>query len=168
MVHPHSNMIRQVDNVEGNISSLAAQTGLQIPGKIDAARLNGFRTLKQSGIIQLEGTAEASPTGGPIMVGFHAPDMSLAELEEAIENDPQSSADPLNEQARRAYFVLGYLQTSGSGTGSNRTFSKRFQWSYIEGTSLAYFAYNTDLTTAIPATSQIKIFCEHLGVWLRD
>ncbi len=129
MAHPHSKMIRQVDNVEIDIASLAAQTGTLQAGKLDSARLNGFRSLRQSGIIQLDGTIRSSPTGGPLMVGINGPDQTLVELEEAIENDPQSSGDPLNEQARRPYFVLAYIPTGQPSDLMYARFRTNHKWS---------------------------------------
>ncbi len=121
----------------------------------------------QRGTIELNGTGAASGVAGPLMVGINGPNLTLAELEEAIENDPQSLDDPLNEQAGRFFAVLGFLHTGGDGINF-RDFSRRFKQSYIEGIGMTFFVYNTDLSTAVSASTQVKIFCEHLGVWLRD
>ncbi len=167
MAHPHSNLVNLYDNVEIDISSLAAVTGKFAQGKIDASRLMGFRSLMQQGNIVYESSAIV---GGPIMVGFTSAGLSLTELEEAIEADPQSSIDkPAIEQTARPFFVLGFLEAVAKASVSSiRSFSKKFKWSYPESSSLEYFAYNTDLSTAIGASTQIKIFCKHVGVWLRD
>ncbi len=169
MAHPHSNLVRQVDNVEINIASLAALTAVQVPSRIDSARENGFRTIVQEGTISLDGTIMSAPTGGPVMVGFTT-DLSLTELNGAIENDPQDSMKVNNEDATKKYFVLGYLHSINTGGNSKASlnFRKKYQLSLHEGETMQFFAYNTDLTESIPDTSQVKIFCEHLGVWLRD
>ncbi len=169
MAHPHSNLVRQIDNVEINIANLAALTAVLGPSRIDAARENGFRTVVQEGTISLDGTVLSAPTGGPVMVGFTT-DLSLVELNGAIENDPQDSMKVNNEDATKKIFVLGYLHSVNTGGNANASmlFKKKFQLSIHEGETMQFFAYNTDLTESIPDTSQVKIFCEHLGVWLRD
>ncbi len=170
MAHPHSNLTRQIDNIEIDIASLAAVTGVVGLSRIDASRANGFRTVAQKGIITCDGTYTTTPTGGPVAVGFTNASHSLAEIEESIENDPQSRDDlPAEEQAGRKIYWLGYLSPAPNAMGQNWvSVNLRHKATVIEGQSLTYFAYNTDLNTAIPAASQIKIFVEHLGVWLRD
>ena len=168
MSHPHSNLTRQIDNIEINIADLAAVSGIVGTSKIDTARAQGFRTVQQKDILTLDGTGVGSAVAGPILVGFAEAVLSIAEIEEAIENDPQSQKDqPATEQAGRKIFFLGYLGTEDSNQSQVR-FTTKHKVSYIEGTNLLYFAYNTDLNTNVSATTQVKIFCEHLGVWLRD
>ncbi len=168
MVHPHSNLTRQIDNIEIDVSALAAVTGVTGASRIDGNREMGFRTLMQRGCIDFKPGTPA--VGGPMLVGFAENGLTLAQIEEAIENDPQADPDPvskvLNEQARRKIFVLGYA--SSQLEFQFTTFSRRHKWSYPEGTAMLFFAYNTDLNTAIAASSTIQIFCEHIGVWLRD
>ncbi len=166
MAHPHSNLVRQVDNVLITTDALAAITGVLGAGKIDTARLNGFRTLAQRGFIQW---SNSDGSGGPVMVGFCEAAMTLAELEEAIENDPQSSQDtPAIEQAGRKYYLLGYLSGIAGQPGNFKEFATKHKASYIEGNAMNFFAYNCNTATALDASNQIKVFCEHLGVWLRD
>ncbi len=167
MAHPHSNLQNLYDNVEIDISALAAITGVIATSKIDGSRGMGFRTLMQEGSLEYE---SAALVGGPVLVGMAGPSLSLTEIEEAIEADPQSSVDrPAVEQISRPIFILGFLQAvAKASVKSATTFRKKFQWSFPEGTQLTFFAYNTDLTTAIGASTQIKIFCKHTGVWLRD
>ncbi len=166
MAHPHSNLTRQVDNIEIDVASLAAITGVLGASRIDGSRAHGFRTVSQRGMISIEGTGTA---GGPLMIGFMQGGFNLAELEEAIENDPQSRQDePAMEQAGRRYYLIGYLPRITNSNPNAVAFHTKHQLSVIEGVGLQFFAYNTDLTSAISATTQVKIFCEHLGVWLRD
>ncbi len=167
MAHPHSNLQNLYDNVELDISSLAAITGVVGASKIDGSRLMGFRTLMQEGSIAYE---SAALVGGPILVGFAGPALSLTQIEEAIEADPQSSVNTVPvEQVSRPIFILGILEAVAKASVSSiRSFKKKFQWSYPEGAQMNFFAYNTDLNTAIGASSQVKIFCKHTGVWLRD
>ncbi len=171
MPHPHSNLVEQYDNIEIDISSLAAVTGVLGVGKVDASRTQGFRTLFQEGIVKINGGVVTSPTGGPVYTGFIPFGMSLAEMEEKLEADPQSSDDsPATEQQLRRVFPFGYLDGSvGSGAAKAQLdFRTKHKWSYQEEGSLNYFAYNTDLNTALPASSQCQIHVKHTGVWLND
>ncbi len=168
MAHPHSNLVRQIDNIEVSVASLAALTGVVTPSKIDASREQGFRTLMQRGIIQLHGTGAGSAVAGPLAIGFTQADLSLTEIEEAIENDPQDQTEePANEQARRKIFWLGFISTEDKSL-STIPVRTSHRLSILEGSALSYFAYNTDVATAISASTQVKFFIEHLGVWLRD
>ncbi len=166
MVHPHSNLTRIVDNLIITTDALAAVTGVVGTGKIDATRLNGYRTLSQRGYIRHRNSDGA---GGPIMVGFAQAGMDLSEIEEAIEADPQSMVDqPATEQAARLYYLLGYLNGGSDLVSTFKAFNTRHKASYIEGASLPYFVYNTSTGVALDASNDVQIFCEHLGVWLRD
>ncbi len=167
MVHPHSNLVRQIDNISVNTSALAAVTGIAAASKIDAARLQGFRTLMQRGIMQLH---NSDGSGGPLAVYMTADGLNLAETEEAIENDPQSSQDePANEQAHRRIYLLGYLQRDASGGGAEWfVFNTRHKFSVIEGIQMNYVIYNTNTAAAMDAANSVSLFVEHLGVWLRD
>ncbi len=165
MAHPHSNLTRQVDNIEFNTSNLAAATSLLVASRIDSSRANGFRTVSQRGVVTWK---DADGSQGPIMVGMVNDAMSTTELEEAIENDPQSSSDrPGIEHAERRYYLLGYLHL-GPASNDFFTFNVRHRLSIIQGITLQFFVYNTDLSTALDAANSVQILCEHLGVWLRD
>jgi len=123
----------------------------------------------QKGNVTPDGLALTAPTGGPLLIGFADGGLSLAEIEEKLEADPQSSVDvPSTEQQKRRLFILGYCNLSDLNMLTNFRFTTKHKWSFIEGVAMNYFAYNTDLTTALPATSQLKIHVEHIGVWLRD
>ncbi len=166
MAHPHSNLERVIDNLNIDTSSLAAVTGIVGPSKIDAAREQGFLSLMQRGIMHFQAS---DGSGGPLAVYLIPDSMSLAEAEEAIEADPQSSKDvDLTEQVRRKIYLLGFLQRDASGGGSEWiTFSKRHRITTIEGKALQYLVYNVG-GAATDAGNNVRIFCEHIGVWLRD
>ncbi len=167
MVHPHSNLVRVIDNINITTDALAAITGVVGPSKIDASRKQGFRSVMQRGILQLH---NSDGSGGPIAVYLIEPGLSLAEAEEAIENDPQGSQEtPENEITTRKLWLLGFIQRDASGGGSEWTpFSKKHGITVIEGSTLNYLAYNTSLGVAMDAANFVSIYCEHLGVWLRD
>ncbi len=168
MAHPHSNLVRIIDNFEFTLNSLAAVTGILGASKIDAAREQGFRTLMQRGFISSK-TNDGS--GGPIRVYMLEADLNLAEAEEAIENDPQDAQDvPATEHAKR---WIGYLATDrgvsvSQSNGRVQEFRTKHQRSYPEGSVLQYLMYNTDTSDALDAANTLQIWCEHVGVWLRD
>ncbi len=170
MAHPHSELVQQFDNIEVDVSTLAAVTGILAASKIDGSRIQGFRTIMQEGHIELDGSGTTSPAGGPLVVGFSQGELNLAELEEILEADPASSTDvPRTEQVARKLFIFGYISMSFSGISKMAfDFKTKFRWSFQEGVPLNYFVYNSDLNTAIPSTTEVKIHCRHLGVWLRD
>lgn len=167
MTHPHSNLTKITDNQNINTSALAAVTGILSPSKIDASRLQGFRSVQQKGIIQF---FNSDGSGGPLAVYLIEPGLTLAEAEEAIEADPQSSMDvPAIEHLKRKIWFLGFTQRDSSGGGSEWTeFKTNHKISVIEGVALNYMVYNTNQAAALDAANSVLIFCEHLGVWLRD
>lgn len=166
MPHPHSNLVSITDNVNIDGSSLAANTGVLGPSKIDATREQGFRTLMQHGVIDWQAS---DGSGGPLLVGFTTQDMSLAQLEAILEQDPQDDFDPdEREISRRRIHKLGYLQvTNGGPVGVALEIRRKIQWSYPEGSSMNYFIYNIG-GAALDAANNVRFFCTHTGVWLRD
>ncbi len=169
MVHPHSNLIRIVDNIEIDVSSLAQRAGALGVSNIDAAKEMGFRTVVQRGIVSW--VVPVAGQAGPLYISIVQVDLSLAEAEESIEADPQDSKEePANEQSRRMNYPIGFArETEGSlGDIHSFLFDTRHKISVPEGSTLAFMAYNTSRTTALAASNSLNIYCEHLGVWLRD
>ncbi len=166
MAHPHSNLVSITDNVNINTSSLAAGTGILGASKIDAARERGFRTLFQKGVVDWQGS---DGSGGPVLVASLTEDMTLAQFEAIIEQDPQDDFDPEEEDiSKRRWFKLAYLQVSaGGGEGVTKEINTRTKWSYPEGSAMSYVAYNIG-GSALDAANNVRIFITHTGVWLKD
>ncbi len=169
MPDAHSNLVELIDNLQIAGDALASKTGvIGLSARIDVAKKQGFRTVRQEGVLEFNGS---DGSGSPILVGFCSAKLSLAEIEEKIETDPEGSDDvaPM-EKARRRIYTLGYMQPSGGGAnvGQNLAFSKRHKVSFIESEGMQYFIYNIDTSAALDASNAMKIFCSHLGVWLRD
>ncbi len=169
MPDSHSKLVELIDrlNISGN--SLAASTGvIGLSARIDVAKAQGFRTVQQEGVLEFNAS---DGSGGPVLVGFCSVSLSLAQIEEKIEADPEGMEDtePM-EQVRRRIYWLGFLQPSAGGgnVGAIHAFKKTHKVSFIEGEGMQYFVYNTDPTGALDAANTIKITCKHLGVWLRD
>ncbi len=148
------------------LGALAAKDAVDAVSKIDASRLNGFRIMKTEYWIDYGNKTTAE---GPITVGF-AVHHSEGEVEEAIEADPQNSADMvLNATAKRPVWPLETIPQSGTGSPSDlvpmRSFNPR--WSCIEGKNAFWWAYNRD-DAALTTGGVVNIFAKHYGVWLRD
>ncbi len=165
MVHPHSNLVTIVDNLSITGNSLAAITGVVGAGnRNDTSREQGFRTLFQERIIELN---DSDGSGGPILVGFCESTLTLAQIEEKLEADPQHMQDISNMEAQsRRLNLLGFVQNVGDK--AVLIFKKRMKWSYIEGVGIQYFIYNTSTVAALDASNSIDIYCAHTGVFLRD
>ncbi len=159
-------LTRVIDNLEPTGNSLAAVTGKLVTSKIDASREQGFMSLVQKGRITFRASDGA---GGPVAVYLIQPGMSLAEAEEAIEADPQSPVDlPAVEQVKRRIWMLGFVQPIISGEFSHFDFHTKHKIVTPEGSNLEYMIYNTNLSVALDVSNSVQIYCEHLGVWLRD
>lgn len=146
------------------LGTLASLDALAVTGLQDGSRSQGFRYLKSEYII---GVAGMTTDDGPVVVGVGGPGLSTAEIEEAIEADPQSSHDaPAGEQAMRPVWKIGAAVGDGMlNNGLPIIVNQR--WSYPEDATMAFFAYNSSgaaLTTGTVITMMIK----HYGVWLRD
>ncbi len=155
------------DQVGITLSTLAALTGILGASRIDAAREQGFRVMKTEYVGSIVGRTNGE---GPVMlaVGFN---LSLAEMEEAIEADPQSSFDtPANEQVMRPVFILGIfdpLAASPAILNNGIPKTVNFKWSAPEGGSMNWMAYNTS-GSALTTGSVVRVVAKHFGVWLKD
>lgn len=150
----------------GTLESLNAISGAT---KIDATRLQGYRIAK----VDLSMTVKAKTAAeGPICFGI-ACNMSAAEVEKAIEADPQSSTDD-NERGEGGWLkMLGIIPVSaiagpitGTISGAAQMITVMVNWSVIEGKEFTVWAYNmgAQLTTGTIISWIMEIF----GVWLRD
>ncbi len=167
MAHPHSNLHEIYDqsiNLSGD--GLASKgVAITISGKIDAARLQGFRTVMQDGIASLLGN---DGSGGPIGVGLALASLGAAKIKEVIDSDPQSrDDDPDVIQASRRIYWLGWIPSHVGGSDNWMKFNTKHRFSIQEGIALDYFIYNAGIN-ALDADNQVLVTCRHLRVWLRD
>ncbi len=106
---------------------------------------------------------------GPILVGL-AHDLTVAEIDEAFDGDPQRNADPnLEEQAHRPVWPLDMFFNNSAGNGKllgNGVV--KIGWSVPEGTQLKWFARNQEIANALTTGAVFKITAKHFGVWLKD
>ena len=113
------------DRMALNVSGLAALDAVSIAGKADGARTQGFRILKTEYYIH-------SDADVPLLVGTAGPTINAAEVEEAIEGDPQSPEDrPASEHVMRPVFVYGTTGVRGNGQEVIQC-EKVIRWAYSE------------------------------------
>ncbi len=150
------------------VGALAALDAVVVNSVIDATREEGFRILKTEYFVHFEGKTTAE---GPVMFGFAA-NLNAAEIEEAIEADPQQRADdPEMHNAMRPVWVLGVIPKLS--TEQDQSFPGNVKgifnprWSIPEGKGASWWAYNNS-SGALTTGLLIKIMAKHFGVWLRD
>ncbi len=166
-------LVQVFDNdITFNLGTLAALDVVQVNSKIDGARNQGFRVVKSSVHFMMGGKTTDE---GPIMIGVACNALS-PEVEEIMEADPQSPSD--NDERGMGVFIKplfmitkNELELPLASAPSERlsftfTYGKN-GWSVPEDQQLAYWAYNMD-DAALTTGTQLRIFAEHFGVWLRD
>ncbi len=136
-----------------------------VDSKLDAAQLNGFRVTRAEVMIEVAGKTGAE---GALMVGA-AMNQTDAEIEAALEADPQSAVDPDGEPTKRPVWPLGMIGTGDTNVVLNNGVPIIWtpKWSKPEGQDLRWWIYNDGagaLTTGAIASFLVKYF----GVWLRD
>lgn len=146
------------------IIAAASLASLDVAGgasKLDDTCRQGFRILKTVGDIFCKSLA----VGETLIYGL-AVGLTAAEVEEALESDPQAPDDPpASEQSMRAVFPIGSLH-GGDKIGDHFEFNLR--WSVKEGNSLLWWIYNPDNDPLSAASQDVIIFAKHFGVWLND
>ena len=147
--------------------TLQPRTATRSTSRIDSARLQGFRLLRTEYFICLRDTLTPSDN---FILGL-AVDLSIGEIKEAIEADPQRSNDPnLSEQAHRPLWpleLMGVTDVDGNGNAYAKGVAK-IGWSIPEGVSLFWFVYNMDDVDQFTTGLNIQIIAKHFGVWLKD
>ncbi len=153
------------DNLNEAMGALAADTVLRATSRIDAGRLQGFRLLRTEYHVAARNMTSED---GPIHFGL-AVDLSVAEILECLNADPQRSNDVnLSEQAKRPVFPMGILFKDGDGNGQSVVSGvSKIGWSVPEGVSLFWYFHNMDLNTITTGTI-VSIIAKHFGVWLKD
>ncbi len=154
-------------NTEITLGALAANDTIIANTPLDGSREQGFR------IKQLKATCTfKNKTGGegPIGVGF-AKDLTNAEVEEALEADPQDQHDvPAVEQGNRRVFPIWTIGEAETGIGQPVYHLRevRFPWKeFLEGEGLQVFAHNWD-DTVLTTGTRVHITVVVVYEWLKD
>lgn len=154
------------DNAVIDVGALAAGDVTTVTLKQDGSRSQGFRFMKTEYWIVLENATDFES----VMCGLAGPAIDAAEIEEAIEADPDSPHDrSASEQAMRPIWPLEVLMDTAQGDG--RVVAKgtiNLRWSFPEATAMNFWCYNMDVANPITTGARLRIFCKHYGVWLRD
>ena len=150
----------------GNLAlgALGAKDAISENLKQDAVRTRGFRFTRTEWFLNWNVEAAGE---GPILIGLCGPGISAAEVEEAIEADPQSPDDTIPApQAMRPYWPLAILfpDTGGKSTIQGVI---NINWAFPESEVMQIFAYNLG-TGALTTGSQVDYFLKHFGAWLND
>ncbi len=153
------------------LGALAASTTITVNSSIDASRLQGFRVVKSELKVTMTGKTTAE---GPITFGVAANFESAAEINAALEADPQGRASDDSRGKGTFLMILdsiGLVPTvfpaSDEGVGKSYTISYgKNGWSIPEGRNLQFWARNQGANLS---SGTLLIFvATHFGVWLND
>ncbi len=159
-----ANPMRIWDSRNESLGTLALETAILAPTKIDAARLQGCIPRD---IISHSSFAGKTTNEGPLVIGL-SNGLSIAEIAEYFTADPQRFDDPgATEQSQRPILVTGFV--GRHETVSLETvmrFMKWPGWHVKESTTIDFFVYNMGaaLTTGTLVNHVINI----RGDWLND
>lgn len=148
------------DILNHTVGALAAGDCAVTTMKQDGSRQKGFRVLKSEYNIQV-----LSMTGNEaLVVGVGGPYLSAAQIEEALEADPQQHDHaPDAEQSMRPLWILGILDESSDPLKGEW----KPRWSFPEGAAMNFFVYNP-MSGAITTGATVVAVFKHFGVWLND
>ncbi len=159
------------DKLEIALGTLAANTAILGPTKIDAALENGFRCLK----VQLTANMiDKTAAEGPIDLYLVFNPDSAAWVVESLDADPQASFDRNSiEPAMRPVFFIGtfswaMIEGMIGDVGGTIPLELKPQWSAPEGGAMQFAAVNRSASAALTTGSKILIRAKYFGVWLED
>ncbi len=152
------------DLADINVASLSALDAVSAALKQDGSRDQGFRFTRIEWELSLRNAVNDE---GPFDVYIGGPGMSAADLELAIEADPQSPNQlAAAEQAMRIYFFLGRVTSLALEANAVSGVLKPM-WSYPESDAMLVIAYNAG-TVSSAGSQLINYHAKNYGVWLRD
>ncbi len=147
-----------------SVASLTARSAAGLVTKQDGSRARGFRFLKTEFYFFLRSLA-ATET---LIIGLGGPGLTVVEIEEAIEADPQSPNDvSAAEHSMRFVTILGMV-SGGTSRRVQIDGTVNLRWSYPESESMFVFAYNPDDADLSAASQEVIWLMKHYGVWLND
>ncbi len=146
--------------------TLAGNDTITASMQIDASRNQGVRIKQLKAAFQYNGKTDDE---GPIMYGLSL-DLSAAEVEEALEADPQGTGDtPAIEQANRKVFPIGVFdQKNLVRSGPIMLEEVHLPWKEIEeGTGIQLWIHNYD-ASALTTGGGLTMMWTAVQEWLRD
>lgn len=161
-------VMKSYEDIELALSTLAAGTSIKTSLKIDASREQGCR-IKD---IRYGLTFTAKPSLGPILVGLCDSNLTVAELDECLDSDPQSDLSvPGQADSMRKVVPLALIPKVASGDDGNMLFYEqrraKWYWDVLEGSGIQLFARNMD-DTALTGATLIDFSAVITGTWLLD
>ncbi len=159
------------NNLTLTVGALASLDVISANGKIDGSRNQGFRVVKSEIFCVME---DKTVLEGPLVVGV-ACNAVAAEIEKAIEVDPQSPSD--DDERGTGVFIMPIwmigeqtidipLQANGRILEKTISYGKN-GWSIPESEAWSVWCYNRS-GAALTTGTLFKFFVSHFGVWLRD
>ncbi len=160
-----------MENRSQALAALGAGTGIIIGTKL--ALTDDFRMLKAQNQAIVDGLTTAEGEG--LLLGLADGDLSIAEIEEAIEaNGPVDANDVvIGNTAMRPVWILGVLRKETAAlwgrffdavTGAPSVTAKP-RWTFSSTKSWNWFVYNQGI--ALQAGSSAKMTSKTWGVWVR-
>ncbi len=144
--------------------SLGTKAATIRTGRLDGNRDNGFRLVTLDSLIGWDSKVDNE---GPGLIGI-ALNMSQAEIETLLEDDPQSSTAIVPRGLGQYIKLLGIIPAGGTGgvLNNGNPIHTKVNWSVPEGDQMVYFMYNMDTVTL--QAFGVNFFSQYTGVWLRD
>ncbi len=153
------------------LAALGAGAGILLGTKL--AMTTDFRMLKV--LVNCIVTSLTTGEGEGLLFGIADGDLTIAEIEEALENQgPLSVGDgPESDQAMRPQWIIGGI--SGQVADSHAMFVDainggptmvhKVAWTYMNVKSWNYFIYN--LGDTLTTGSSARLLAKSFGVWVR-
>lgn len=148
------------------LGALGSGTGILVAGG-KVAITEDFRLMKSHIYAIIHGLTAGEGIHS-LLLGIANADLSLAEIEEALElNGPQQKSDRIEtEKAERYVEIIGRFV--GDDVGTTRLhLDRKFKakWSFMSDEGWVFFVYNQD-GAALTTGATVRIKCKHFGVWL--
>ncbi len=155
-----------------DLSTLAGFDTFLDQTDIDAARLQGMRIMRGEYCVSWHGQ---TANEGPLVVGVSIGDYAAADIEEALEANPQSRGKPVEQAvANRALWLLGIIPRAGAANDLQGHLNNglpivvQHKWSIPQGLAgMQYWVYNLDTGTLTGGMS-VNVFGKVTGIWLED
>ena len=155
------------DNLSAALLTFAANTSLKTSFKVDASRENGSRIKKIRYAVTYRGKTSGE---GPLMFGICDSNLTVAELDECLDSDPQGpQAVPEQEESMRKVVILGVIPQNATQSPADiqPMRSAKWFWDVDEGSGLQFWVRNND-GSALTTGASVDITALILGEWLSD
>ncbi len=151
------------------LSTLAAATAVKQSLKVDASRLQGERIKDIFGKFTWEGKTVGD---GPVYYGFCVDSLSVTEIAEIFNADPQSQVDtPDTERSMRRLIVVGEMPIAQAAAINEDDHWHKIMWptswKIQEGEGLCVFAFNRE-SSALASGTILHFDGMINGEWMED